>query len=765
MDLWEYNEALKICVLPLTRANGALTITLLSRLLTAALSASNLIREDDGRTDFSHIRADDLRAPDDAPTSFEGLLARTLARVTIEVARADEAEAEKTIALIEKRSWTIFRLIALHALAETGTRALSLARARMLDKRLFDEASQQYAQLLRARLGQLTHDEQEVIVAWIMQGPDLETRAANYQEFYGRPPSAPELEVAQKVWTRDRLLWLGDNIPLDKRRLLDELIAAVGEPQREPMVGISWWGPASPKSDDDFNSMSIHELLEFLKSWKPAETSERKASRIGLAKQLQTASKGNPTRFAQAAETFIGLEPTYVHHLIWGLEEALRTGAAFDWAPVLALCGWMVQQSRGEEPDIPFPLRDHEESWAGARRATARLVDIGLQRNLITENLRKGIWDIIQALAEDPEPTLKDEDARGANADPTATSLNTVRGQAMHAAIKYASWMREIWDQRDTERKRTFNDLPEVRELLDRRLNPLFEATATIWSMYGQYFPLLTYMDRNWAADNIPKIFQQSEPRLWSAAWKAYMQFGGTYDDVFRLLRPQYALAVQNLSEYPSNNEGDSAVEHLGSHLMVFYWRDLVTLKKDDLLIQFLSNASPTFRKRSLEFVGRSLVNTKDEVPPEVLKRLVDLWESRVRLAHNTDDRQGFSAELSSFGTWFLSSKFDDRWAIEQLLELFGLIEIDALNAYPVIKRLAEISTKMPGETVRCLEGLLLGARRNWLYVSGMAEVRTILQSAIDNGDWVTRRIAVRIIERLAERGDMTYRHLVPGDL
>ena len=760
MDLSEYNEALKVSVPALRKANPLRAIHLLGDLLEDALRGSDLIRAGERESDVSYMRASDLEPPDEGhPTSFEGLLARTLSRAAITVIREEQASVQRVLYAIEKRKWLLYKAIALYVLAESAPLGAAEAKATILDQSLFDgtECKDQYARLVQARFAELSADERGTVIGWIAEGPDLEIPAKNYQFFYGQPATAEILEQHRKIWTRDRLLWLGaENLPPDRAEQLRQLLAELGEPEQEPFGKISWWGVSSSKTDEEFDAMPLPALVDFLRSWVPS--ADGQASRAGLGHQLQAAARSRPAEFSAAADTFIGLAPIYVHHVIWGLDEAARLGTAFDVSGVLALCEWMVKQPKGEEPDAPLPFRTDETSWAGARRACASLIGTLLDRNLPPLESRGFVWSIIRELTEDPNPAPEEERAPGFEA--TTRSLNCIRGQAMHAVMKYGRWLWRAWEKEGDKRGHTFDQLPEVREVLERRLDRSVESTLTVRSIYGQYFPLVTYFDPGWAAGAVEKIFPDDDPKLWWGAWIPYLQFGGAYDNVFKPLRRQYGIAVTKLPVEDAEEKREGWVEHLGSHLMVFYWRGLIGLGGDDLVARFMERASPGLRKQALEFVGRSLLNTAGGVPGEVLERLKALWEARVQVARVTADREPYRVELASFGTWFLSAKFDDAWAIDQLHQVTDLIDGDAINAFPLVKRLAALVPQMPQEVIQILEQLLFGPKRNWLYVVSLSEVGEILRASLSSTA-EARQAAVRIIDKLAERGDMTYRSLL----
>lgn len=761
MDLWEYGEGLKACLPSLVDADPLRTVSFLGELVTNALFDSGLVKRGKGAFDVSYHRSQNLTPTESPVYEIESLLIVKLAEIAAHLIQSGKVGASEVIALIEAKPWWIFRAISLHVLAQVAPLGETLAKARMLDRKLFDDGGSRghYAHLLQKRFGELTDAEQSQITGWIVAGPDLDAVGAQYEAMYSKPLSADDLELHRKYWIRDRLLWLGDHLPAGLQDTLRSLVDAIGLPaQAIAAEGISWWAPKSPKSDAEFNAMSPSDVVAFLRSWSPGESTDE-PSPEGVGYQLQVAAKERPGEFAAAADELIGLPPTYVHSLLRGLEQAEREDTEFDWLPVLSLCAWIVQQPRRDEPEQPLVLKREDVTWEGTKEAVARLIADGLDKRLLPIDAQQQVWSIIEVLAEDPDPSQSDEERDGDQLQPLDRSMNSVRGQAIRSAVKYMHWQRQIMDNAGEVPS---SAIEAARTLLERHLDTDIEPSLAVRAVYGQNFALLTYLDATWAKCITERIFPSGNGlrRWWWAAWSTYVQFTAAYDNVFALLRDHYALAIERLDEGLATDNRDHTAEHLGTHLIVFYWRGLLSLEPHDLLWKYMQRATPDLRAAAIAFVGRSLLNSPGDVPTSILGRLRALWDARMLAAVESQNNSLFEKELGGFSFWFSSGKFDDDWAIRQLKEVIKLVGVEPVQAFTVIKRLALIAPGMPAAAIECLELIVSAPAKSGFYFHGMQEVRDILEAARSSGDVEVINKARRVASLLAEHGDLTHRDI-----
>ncbi len=381
----------------------------------------------------------------------------------LSIIRSGQADLEATLAALEHREprWRIFQRIALYLLSEVDSQtAARLAAERLTNRDVFEapECLHEYVGLLHRRFQSLDNDQQRKILDWIDGGPlpeQLENMKRNLPQFTGRPVSDEEIEHFKKTWRRDWLQRLGDNLPAEKKPELETLVAELGL-REHPDWGSyrsEAVGSQSPLGLDDFKRRSITAQVEYLHKWRPSSDEFMGPSRAGLGEQLAKLVTENPDAYAKEAHSFVDVDPTYQRLLLNGLREAVEKGSAFDWRPVFQLCRRILEEPIEITGRRSTPLDDDpDRTWC--RNAVATLLETALRQKQvpIPIGLKDELWKILEALSHDPNPTPEHE-ARygGSNMDPATLSLNSMRGQAMHAVIQYAWWVCQSASKNENE--------------------------------------------------------------------------------------------------------------------------------------------------------------------------------------------------------------------------------------------------------------------------------------------------------------------------
>lgn len=100
-------------------------------------------------------------------------------------------------------------------------------------------------------------------------------------------------------------------------------------------------------------------------------------AREGLGRILKQCIDANPPGFAALAPRCIGLDPTYVRHLLWGFQQAAQR-CTLPWTPIIELAEWIMDQPREILGRAVTDIFDADADWGPARRPLTDLLTAGL---------------------------------------------------------------------------------------------------------------------------------------------------------------------------------------------------------------------------------------------------------------------------------------------------------------------------------------------------------------------------------------------------
>lgn len=771
VSAWEYKRILEGMIPLLPPAARMLAFDLFCAFLEKAITLSKNSSEDEcGAGDFSYIWHPHL---EDKPRGDH--LSNILVSAVCEVVRAivahDPIQLPALVESLEKRRYEIFRRIALDLLRRYPDTDVSLIAARLTDRCLFDVRGIQHEYELLAVecFGKLRLEDQRKILGWIEAGPDDDdTYKQWHKKRSGQDPSAEEIAQHKKRWQRVHLAPLHKSLPADWKERYEELIGEVGQPKGDVTENARvevWRGPTSPMTAADFQSMSIQEIVTYLRAWQPSHA-PMSPSREGLCRQLTETIHKDPTRFAREAARFLELDPTYVRGFLQGIRQAANGTVALPWSEILSLCHWVVRQPIAIEGRQVEKWGD-DPDWGWSRKTIAGLLGAGLQEGLsmVPFELRSQVWNILEILMIDPDPTPEDE-ARDGPIDPPHIAINSTRGEAMQVVVRYALWVRRFVEKvpdGDEKVAQSFREMPEVRRVLELHLDLAQDPSLAIRSVYGRWFPSLTYLDVEWTKNHVRAIFPRQDGllRYRDAAWDTYLFYCEPYEIVFDLLKEEYENTVLQLSTPSTTSLAPHSTSNLVRHLMVFYWQGKLPLDdKAGLLARFYEKATDALLGEALEFVGQSLSRLDEPIPEEVSVRLKILWEKRLATIKAATIPADHIAELSAFGWWFVSRKYDDAWAISQLMASLSLIKRTEPD-YHVVEQLVALAPAFPLEAVQCLALMVEGDREGLEIRTWRDDSRKILATVLSSGNSVATQAAIELVNRLAARGMPDYKDLI----
>ena len=739
---WDYKENIENCIPELLKSSGLQTLEFLCALLDKAIQFSRKKSERDKIKDLSWFWQSAIEDHEqNHPYEFKSIFVKQIRDASEWLIEKAKPPIDEVLNVINKHTWRVYLRIELHLLRKFPQRAPELVEKRLLDRKMLADYTiyHEYTLLLQECFNLLSVEKQQLILRWIDEGPDLTRFKKRFKEEKKRDSDSEEISRYQRYWQWEWLFFIKAQLSGEYKKRYEDMERDFGihdHPGFRSYIS-TWWGSTSPKDTKELQEMTVEDLIEYLQGWKPTND-PKSPSPEALGNTFSAAVVISPEKYASHAIEFETLYPIYVRSLLRGLHDALNQKSSFNWAPVLELCKWIIEQPIKITEKKILPEMEDDLDWGNTRHAIADLLSAGLEdrEGAISIEYRKVVWSIIVHLTGDADPTPEYEDKYGgSNIDPSTMSINTTRGEAMHAVIHYALWVRRGLDKTKNAIRiaQGLKVMSEVCQVLEERLEISKEPTLTIRAVYGQWFPSLVYLDKNWAEMHASDIFSADSAKMeyFYAAWDAYIIFCQVFDGVFDILRNQYGYAVDNLGISRTKKRIADPDERLAQHLMVLYWRGKIEIDEpDEILRRFWKKASPQLRGQALGFVGRSLQNTSEDVPSKILDKLKILWQSRLDEAKNTNDVEIYKEEIKSFSWWFLSGKFTDEWAIMNLheaLKIAGEIEMNHL----VMEKLTKLVKTMTLEVIECLDLIVRGDRSRWTVLGISDYIRTILSEAL----------------------------------
>lgn len=772
---WDYGEILRRDIPILVEWAGVRALALLIDLLEEAVSTKRSHGDTGKPDDYSYVWRPAIEEHEQNEfCDVRGLLVTAIRDTAETIVSSNPGQLRSVVQLLEQRDWFIFRRLALHLIANNNQLETGMIADRLTNQALFDEPSvrHEYAALLKNGFSTLAREDQETILRWIDEGPDIDdyrsTRATA-----GQQVDDGNAAMYRRIWQRDRLAWISPSLPANWKDRYQELVDAFGAPQHSDFPTWSTGvltGPNSPKSVAELQAMSAMEVTEYLRRWRH-EDEFMGPSPEGLGRVLTIVVGERPGAYAMVAARFQGLDPTYVRAFFTGLRDGLKAGRPFDWAPVLAFGRALLTSPWNMEPSNKRRL-EQDSSWSPTNQSIAELLSAGFEaeQGSIPLAQREVAWGVLRRLTDDAEPDSEYE-ARygGSNMDPLHLSINTARGAAIHAAVRYALWRRRtehgppVAGDDSTDTNAGFAAMPEVRELLERHLDLNLEPSLAVRAVFGQWLPWIVLLDEDWVREHLDQIFPlpESQRPYCEAAWETYLTYSRLFANVFDVLKFEYGRAIERLDSKTSvtRRRGDPD-ERLAEHLMVMYWQGRLDLdEQDGLLPRFYIQATAKIRRHALAFIGRSLRPEEEPIDPRIVERLQHLWDRRLKAA-TAGARSDGAIELAGFDQWFASAAFEPTWALEQMLAALRI------GAAPepddrVMKELSRAALSDPTNALECLERFAILDIEGWRLYSYRDDVRAILAGALTVSDQSVQERAKALINRLGERGLHVFRDVL----
>jgi len=501
-------------------------------------------------------------------------------------------------------------------------------------------------------------------------------------------------------------------------------------------------------SQEEFDALDDDVMIEKLNTYEPE--SSLYSDREALSNNVESGAKSNPDKFIDLLPKIADTKHIYLNAVVnafWSNIDNLS-------AEQIGKIATALKQIFGTQPKQTEESRDYYK-WAraSATRFAEKAFDKaeGKKSERTTAAEADAVLDLVLVLTRDTEPTLEYESDEKHNLDPTSLSINSIRGQAMHALIHAMAWANR--NNADTK----FMD--RIFMELDWHLVKDNDPTQTIRTVYGWHFPVMWGNREEWAMKNKNAIFSDDE--LGQVAADAYVSFSRVHPDAIEILGDVFERQIPRLAVEPDekkNGVNTEGLKHLVQHLSLHYWYGQIDLSNISIMKKMLDTAHVKHLSEAINFIGFRLYKADEnnlDITDQELKRLADLWEYVVTLAKKDPSKQ---EALEDFGTWFASGKFNDDWSLDQLLKalrLAGSVDLD----FAVLERLEKLVAANPAKAVGIIDAMVDGSTRDrWAIGTWRDNAVAILKTAYSSTDTSTKQAAKALANKLVNKGYEEYR-------
>lgn len=570
---WYYGRVLQLGLSPLVKAGGFETVEMFCDLLETAI---NLYQEhtpvedtddysDTWRTDIEHRRDDDVK----------DYLVSAVLRSVEQIARDDSEQVSVLVSILEARSWRIFKRISLHLLRVAPQHAADIVTERLTNPDNQNAPlSNEYISLLRDHFNRLSENQQNQILTQISDGPTAELVKERHQWFVGVTLTDEEAEKGAKREKARRLAPLRDVLPEDWKTRYDQWVQDTAEPQESEQERFVFNQTGSLKT---LESKSVRDIINVLANKSQGSENQIRRHVISLLSLGLWLSR-SPKDLVRELAPSRALNLFSCTHFSLDFWMPSNVESRFLGSQIFTLCRWVLKQPKEHNQSEDEGV-GNEKSLLGARSVIARLLAAGLKEGNaeIPFKLRNSAWRLLKPFTDDPQPTPGEEQTWESSSDLSGHALSTVRGNAMHTVMYYALWVRRHLTEETNGDERFangFDEMPEVRKILEYHLNPGNDPSLAIRSVYGHWLPNFVILDEKWLKLNLSRIFPcgEHERGLRLAAWGAYLRAWDVYKNIFDALREEYGRAIERIGEDQSDGQhSDTLDQRLAHHLIRSY--------------------------------------------------------------------------------------------------------------------------------------------------------------------------------------------------
>lgn len=331
----------------------------------------------------------------------------------------------------------------------------------------------------------------------------------------------------------------------------------------EPERSVTSWtilGHKSPLNAKEILSMPVAEFVKFAKEFKGQFSyhfnPDDEPDKVGLADEFQMAVKTDPKKFTAEIDALKDSEYLFVTRFYHGLKDAWNDNQEIEWEKALnfAISYFSV------DPDT-FRKQVREEQMKEGWGQTSNIWLITEIADLIKDGCKSdsrpfdiNLFELIEQLYQKILPIINEKPEEVKLGDALFHALNCTLGKTISSYISLSLRI-------SREKKKRMEENWGIR-----RYERFFKSGIDAYICFGDYLPQINYLDPDYTKNKVAEIAgKDAGDRDWQMFMEGYLYGVQVYGDLYCLMRPHYAKAIQN------NLFGQQTDQRLVEHIALGY--------------------------------------------------------------------------------------------------------------------------------------------------------------------------------------------------
>ncbi len=736
--------------------------------------------------DYSEVWCGRLTESESNYDDPEKTLVHTLVYACEKVYEQTSEDVPKLDSFLRNQEWGIFKRLRHHLFAlypnETTKPWIQklLRKYEGYNRWEYDYEFQQMIQSACQKFGMslITEAEREQIFDAIFSGPSK----ADYQEwivgFLGNEFNEKKFRERQRRFHQAQLkpfaCVLFGKYANYLQELENEAENPISDEDYSPYIVQTSFGQnnQSPITPKDLAICNDGELLDYINRWNNEEAfyDGRKYMEIniqGLAQAFETVFKKSIMFDANRLRFWVGNfekieRPIFLERMLAGMQdyiEAKNFDKLNDW---LVFCNRVLlyiehklandRKQADESSEVP--------KWNNPRWTVGELIRACLDKDTNTPvSARTHLGNLLDTLCTQFDWYLDRETTPNKpQTDLADKGINNPRGKALKDLINFGFWLR---------RHNLESESREVTRILEKRFatDSQYPLTLPEYAILGISYNQILSLDRKWAIKNKSNFFPQDSMSQWLAAFGSYLDYNRASKPAFGSLRDEYSFALQLLDdlnkqhrpeerptgifERPTRENGpkEKLMRILGRHLFIYYLWEMYPLKGKTSLLYRYYDVTDGNRERwgyLFEYVGRTLRDTSQQLEQNLIDRIIDFFDWRVKAEE--------PLELRQFNFWLKAKCLTAHWRLDACAKVLEICKSKGVSIIIPLDALREMLPDCTAKVVACFARLTddIGDDNIYIYAN---EAKTILSAGLGSSDHDVRQNAERAHENLLRIG------------